>query len=63
MHKKIIREQLEPYKDWREKQDQKEKGREPGGDEAERPYSFSMAFLILANDSPCALIPSSVQIE
>jgi hypothetical protein len=38
MHKKIIREQLEPYKDWREKQDQKEKGREPGGDEAERPY-------------------------
>ena len=25
--------------------------------------SFSMAFLILANDSPCALIPSSVQIE
>lgn len=38
MHKKIIREQLEPYKEWREKQDQKEKGRAPGGDEAERPY-------------------------
>jgi len=41
MHKKIIREQLEPYKEWREKQDQKEqkeRGREPGGDRAERPY-------------------------
>ncbi len=38
MHKKIIREQLEPYKEWREKQDQKEKGRAPSGDEAERPY-------------------------
>lgn len=38
MHKKIIREQLEPYKEWREKQDQKEKGRDPGGDRAERPY-------------------------
>jgi len=38
MHKKIIREQLEPYKEWREKQDQKEKGREPGYEKAERPY-------------------------
>jgi hypothetical protein len=38
MHKKIIREQLEPYKEWREKQDQKEKGMEPGYDKAERPY-------------------------
>ena len=38
MHKKIIREQLEPYKEWREKQDQKEKGRESGDDKAERPY-------------------------
>ena len=37
LHKKIIREQLEPYKDWREKQDQKAKEREPGGDRAERP--------------------------
>lgn len=38
MHKKIIREQLEPYKEWQEKQDQKEKGRELGDDKAERPY-------------------------
>lgn len=38
MHKKIIREQLEPYKEWREKQEQKEKAREPGEGEAERPY-------------------------
>lgn len=38
LHKKIIREQLEPYKDWREKQDQKAKEREPGGDRVERPY-------------------------
>ena len=41
MHKKIIREQLEPYKEWkreREKQDQQAKEREPGGDKAERPY-------------------------
>jgi hypothetical protein len=41
MHKKIIREQLEPYKDWkkeREKQDQQAKERAPGRDEAERPY-------------------------
>ncbi|OPZ91800.1 MAG: hypothetical protein BWY75_00153 [bacterium ADurb.Bin425] len=42
LHKKIIREQLEPYKEWREKQDQKEKAKEkerqPGGDKAERPY-------------------------
>jgi hypothetical protein len=38
LHKKIIREQLEPYKDWREKQDQKAKEREPGGDKTERPY-------------------------
>ena len=38
LHKKIIREQLEPYKDWREKQEQKAKEREPGGDRAERPY-------------------------
>ena len=29
---------MEPYKDWREKQDQKAKEREPGGDRAERPY-------------------------
>jgi len=38
MHKKIIREQLEPYKEWRETQDQKAKDREPGRDEAKRPY-------------------------
>lgn len=41
MHRKIIREQLEPYKEWkkeREKQDQREIEREPGGDKAERPY-------------------------
>ncbi len=38
LHKKIIREQLEPYKDWREKQDQKAKEREQGYDKAERPY-------------------------
>jgi len=38
MHKKIVREQLEPYKEWREKQDQQEKGRERGEDKAERPY-------------------------
>ncbi len=42
MHKKVIREQLEPYKEWREKQDQKEKEREPGGDKAERPYHQDM---------------------
>jgi len=38
LHKKIIREQLEPYKEWREKQDQKAKEREPGEDKVERPY-------------------------
>lgn len=38
LHKKIIREQLEPYKEWREKQDQKDKERTPKGDKNERPY-------------------------
>lgn len=38
LHKKIIREQLEPYKEWREKQDQKEKERPAGPDKTERPY-------------------------
>ena len=39
MHKKIIREQLEPYKEWkkeREKQDQQAKERERVSDKAER---------------------------
>ncbi|MBX9687379.1 MAG: hypothetical protein K2X27_11800 [Candidatus Obscuribacterales bacterium] len=38
MHQKIVREQLEPYKDWKEKQEGKERGPEKGAEEAERPY-------------------------
>lgn len=40
MHKKIVREQLEPYKEWKKKQDEKEREPEtPRKDlEAERPY-------------------------
>lgn len=40
MHKKIVREQLEPYKEWKKKQEQKEREPEtPRKDlEAERPY-------------------------
>jgi len=38
MHKKIIREQLEPYKEWKEKQDAQERQPEKKRDEPERPY-------------------------
>lgn len=38
LHQKIIREQLEPYKEWKEKQDQREKEPERKGEEPERPY-------------------------
>ncbi|MEW6505708.1 MAG: hypothetical protein AB1457_17250 [Chloroflexota bacterium] len=38
LHKKLVREQLEPYKDWKEKQDEKERGPEKKRDEPERPY-------------------------
>ncbi len=38
MHQKIVREQLEPYKDWKEKQEGRERGPEKGAEEAERPY-------------------------
>lgn len=38
MHQKIIREQLEPYKDWKEKQESRERGSKKGADEPERPY-------------------------
>lgn len=38
MHQKIIREQLEPYKDWKEKQAGKEKEPEKNRQEPERPY-------------------------
>ena len=40
MHQKIIREQLEPYKDWKEKQEGTEKEKEPekNRQEPERPY-------------------------
>jgi hypothetical protein len=38
LHQKIVREQLEPFKDWKEKQDPKEKEAEKKRDEPERPY-------------------------
>ncbi len=38
MHKKLVREQLEPYKEWREKQEQKPKEQELQREEPERPY-------------------------
>jgi hypothetical protein len=38
MQKKIVREQLEPYKEWREKQDQRGKERQPSRGETERSY-------------------------
>lgn len=38
MHQKIIREQLEPYKEWKEKQDQKELEANKTKEEKERPY-------------------------
>lgn len=38
LHQKIVREQLEPFKDWKEKQDAKEKEAEKKRDEPERPY-------------------------
>jgi hypothetical protein len=37
LHEKIIREQLEPYKDWKEKEDAKDKEPEKKRDEPERP--------------------------
>lgn len=38
MHKKIIREQLEPYKEWKEKQERPDKEVESKREEQERPY-------------------------
>jgi len=38
MHKKIVREQLEPYREWKEKQEHKPREREKTRDEPERPY-------------------------
>lgn len=38
MHKKMVREQLEPYKQWREKQDQRGLERTADQDKTERPY-------------------------
>lgn len=38
LHKKLVREQLEPYKDWKEKQDEKEREPEKKRDAPERPY-------------------------
>jgi hypothetical protein len=38
LHQKVVREQLEPYKDWKEKQDSKEREAETRRDEPERPY-------------------------
>lgn len=38
MHQKIVREQLEPFKDWKEKQEAKEKEVEKKREEPERPY-------------------------
>ncbi|MBA4049815.1 MAG: hypothetical protein C0464_02270 [Cyanobacteria bacterium DS2.008] len=38
MKRGIVREQLEPYKEWRQKQGREEKERAPRGDGAERPY-------------------------
>ncbi len=38
MHKKIIREQLEPYREWKDKQDEKEREPDRKREELERPY-------------------------
>lgn len=38
LHQKIVREQLEPYRDWKEKQDRSEKEPQLSSDERERPY-------------------------
>jgi hypothetical protein len=38
LHKKLVREQLEPYKEWKEKQEAKEKEFDRKGDDPERPY-------------------------
>ncbi|MBX9721585.1 MAG: hypothetical protein K2X81_09340 [Candidatus Obscuribacterales bacterium] len=38
LHQKIIREQLEPFQEWKEKQDQRDKLQENTGEEKERPY-------------------------
>lgn len=38
MHKKIVREQLEPYREWKEKQERKPVEKEKTHDEPERPY-------------------------
>ncbi|MBX9685739.1 MAG: hypothetical protein K2X27_03495 [Candidatus Obscuribacterales bacterium] len=38
LHKKLVREQLEPYSEWREKQDAQERQPEKKRDERERPY-------------------------
>jgi hypothetical protein len=38
LHQKLVREQLEPYKDWKEKQEAKDKEPEKKRDEPERPY-------------------------
>ena len=38
MKRGVIREQLEPYKEWRAKKDKEKEERAPRGDQAERPY-------------------------
>jgi len=38
MHQKIVREQLEPFKEWKEKQEQRELERDQPKEEKERPY-------------------------
>jgi len=38
LHQKIVREQLEPYEEWKKKQELREKEPEPKHDEWERPY-------------------------
>lgn len=38
LHKKLVREQLEPYNDWKEKQESKDREGEKKRDEPERPY-------------------------
>jgi hypothetical protein len=38
MHKRIVREQLEPYKEWKEKQEREPVQKEKGPAEPERPY-------------------------
>jgi type IV secretory pathway VirD2 relaxase len=38
LHQKLVREQLEPYKDWKEKREAREKEPEKKRDELERPY-------------------------